>query len=181
MILHIVPKEIHERIMALGVETYRDVFNAKTLQATLPINDMVKLQLARDSFPFDFEASLGIKVAKAPFEMFQALSVEEGLEEEHPMVDRLKWAIELAREEQGDISDIVHQYTLVPIEGDTWVVVQQSVHCGTDHPEEALLRENCAFFDQLIASLYYEVGFNDIAKTQLMSKYLGSLRYHSDI
>lgn len=181
MILHIVPKDIHERIVALGIETYRDVFNAKTLQDTLPINDMVKLQLARDSFPFDFEANLGIKVATAPLEMFQALSEEEGLEEEHPMVNRLRWAIELAKEKQNDIPDIVHRYTLVPIEGDTWVVVQQSVHRGEVHPDEALLRENSAFFDQLIASLYYEVGFNDIAKTTLMSLYLGSLRYHSDI
>lgn len=180
MKLHVVPHDIHERIMALGIEVYNDVFNVDTLPKTLAINDMVKLHLARESFPYDFEANLNITVGDSPLAMFEALSIKEGLSEPHPMVDRLKWAITVAKREQGDTTDLISKYTLIPIQGDQWVVVQQSVHCGTDHPKEALLRENGPFFDQLIASLYYEVGFKDIAKTRLLSSFLESLHYHSD-
>lgn len=180
MKIHIVPSAIHERIMALGIEVYKDVFNVDTLQETLPINDMVKLHLARESFPYDFEANLNIQIGDSPLTMFEQLSIKEGLSEPHPMVDRLKWAIAMEKNEQGDVSDLISKYTLVPVEGDQWVVVQQSVHCGLDHPKEALNRENGPFFDQLIASLYYGLDFKDIAKTKLLSSYLESLRYHRD-
>lgn len=181
MNLHIVPKDIHERIMALGVDTYVDIFNAATITSVLSVNDIARLCLAHQDFSFgDIGAGLGITLAPSPLECFKQLSDEEGLSEEHPMVDKLKWATELAKSTSPNAVDTVDRYTLVPGIGEEWVVVQQRVHCGVDHPNAALVRENKDFFDQLISRLYYEVGFEGLAKTSLLSHYLESLRHKSD-
>lgn len=166
--LHVVPKDLHDRILASDADIYRSLNDIDQFASALPINDLVDVCTAQARFPFDYEPVLGITMGETPLELL--LGKDPGLN----LTERLASLVEV--EKLKETEDYISVYSLYPVMVDRWVAVEQRVHREKRHPLHETIERNGDFFDRLIGLTVVEVPFDKVAATGLFRNYLTALR-----
>ncbi len=169
----IIPKEVHDAMVALRIE-YSIFSNPYEMIKVLSTSDLALIQLAYDNVTSNFFPVVQVgSLEDSPITM---LKKEINDDSDHVLYDvyrELTGLVDGLRFKQDNNS--VDVYTLYPVNGDFWVVLQQRLHNVEGDLDKRKLKENEQFFDELISIALRTQSFEEVFKSSLFTSYLKAI------